>query len=95
MDLTSIALHAVDSSIQHLNDSIESKWVDLLKALEIAASTAQELGVTGLISKKQEHYFLTILENCPGLAVIFNGCITDEKCVAWIKQVYNEHMEQE
>ena len=53
MDSTSIVLHVVDSSIQHLNNSIESKWVDPLKALEIAASTAQELGVTGLIRSEE------------------------------------------
>lgn len=87
-DSTSIALHAVDSSIRHLSDSLSANFVDPFKAIVDAVKTTQSLTSMQLISQEHENVFLAVIERRPAVAVIFNTYTTDEKRVGWITKVF-------
>lgn len=91
-DSTTIALHAVDSSIRHLSDSLSANFVDPLKALTDAVTTTQRLTAMNLVPQAHEDAFLAVIEQRPAVAVIFNALENDEKRAGRIAKVFADEM---
>jgi hypothetical protein len=83
---TSIALHAVDSSIRHLGDSLSNNFLDPLRSVQSAVTLLYR--VAGLSSEHRR--FMTMhLTKDPAVAVVFISLPNDDARLSYIADLYS------
>lgn len=83
---TSIALHAVDSSIRHLGDSLSNNFLDPLRSVQSAVTLLYS--IAGLSSEHKR--FMTMhLTKDPAAAIVLTSLPNDDARLSYITDLYN------
>jgi hypothetical protein len=83
---TSVALHAVDSSIRHLGDSLSNNFLNPLRSVQSAVTLLYR--VAGLSSEHKQ--FITMhLTKDPAAAVVFISLPNDDTRLSYIADLYS------
>ncbi|KAL4065031.1 hypothetical protein V8B97DRAFT_2071660 [Scleroderma yunnanense] len=82
---TTVALHAMDLSICHLEDSITNILINSLKSVQDAMELLYQHGT---IPDKYCHFMLLQFTNNPTAAVTYLSLPDDDKCLVFVTDMY-------